>query len=80
MKKAKIVITYFDHQTNRISIRNGEKGKGKEIWGCNYWFDSDKSVEQMNLMLALKLQLLSFCGFTIFDECGEFIDFDRDIE
>lgn len=73
MKQAKIVITHVDYQTNRISIRNGKNGKGKEIWSCKYWFNSEKSVEQMDLMLNLKLANLIDCGFIVFDEFGEVI-------
>jgi hypothetical protein len=73
MKKAKIVITHVDHQTNRIAIRGGKNGRGKEIWGCQYWPDFAKSVEQMDLMLNLKIASLIDCDFIIFDEFGEVI-------
>jgi hypothetical protein len=73
MKQAKIVIKNADHQTNRLSIRGGKMGKGKEIWSCQYWFNSEKSVEQMDLMLNLKLANLIDCGFIVFDEFGEVI-------
>ena len=66
MKQAKIVITHVDYQTNRISIRNGKNGKGKEIWSCKYWFASEKSVEAMDKLLAAKLTSLIEDGYTIF--------------
>lgn len=68
MKQAKIVFSHVDYQTNRVAIRAGKNGKGREIWSCGYWFASEKSVEKMNEMLGQKISELVDYGFVIFDE------------
>lgn len=66
MKQAKIIITPVDYQTNQMSIRNGKKGKGSEIWSCRYWFASEKSVEMMDKLLSEKLMSLTEDGYIVF--------------
>lgn len=37
--------------TKRIMVKAGEKGTGRQLWACQYWPDSERSVEAMEEML-----------------------------
>lgn len=51
-KQAATRIVRIDSKNERIELRSGAKGTGKVLWACNYWPDSDRSVEEMDRMLT----------------------------
>lgn len=65
---AMIRTTAIDSRTNRIEIRSGEKGTGKQLWSCQYWPDSWRSVEQMEEYLAQEIERLESNGWNVTPE------------
>lgn len=67
-KQAVIKSSVIDSRTKRIEIRNGAKGTGAQLWSCQYWPDSARSVEQMEEYLAHKVERLESDGYTVSDQ------------
>lgn len=51
-KQAATRIVRIDSKNERIELRSGAKGTGRVLWSCNYWPDSDRSVEEMDRLLT----------------------------
>ena len=64
-KPAKVIESVIDSRTKRIAIRSGAKGTGSELWSCQYWPDSSRSVEQMEQYLADEVRRLEANGWDI---------------
>lgn len=64
-KPAVIKTSVIDSRTKRIEIRSGAKGTGAQLWSCQYWPDSYRSVEQMEEYLANEIERLEADGYTV---------------
>jgi hypothetical protein len=51
MQQARVSTKHHDSVNARREIRAGAKGKGKVLWACDYWKNSDASVDRMNDMM-----------------------------
>ncbi len=65
IKQAVIKSSVIDSRTKRIEIRSGAKGTGAQLWSCQYWDNSPKSVEQMEEYLAHEVESLEADGYTV---------------
>lgn len=64
-KQARIIEKSIDKRTNRVVIREGEKGKGAEIWAHQYWTDSAPSADAMYSALQAEIESLEADGYTV---------------
>jgi hypothetical protein len=67
-KQAVIKSSVIDSRTKRIEIRSGAKGTGKQLWSCQYWPDSSRSVENMEEYLSNEIERIEADGYIISDQ------------